>query len=388
MAAETARDLDLSLDGLLARAREQAGLSDFGDEGFRDGLGVLLETYERAGLSAGGRKRTRRRLLQLLGTRLRIEAAFARHPEIRERAIRSPVYLTGLPRTGTSALFNLLACDPASRPLLTWEGMCPDPLPGLAPGQPDPRLEAVRAAVERDRQRNPDFDKIHYARADGPEECVLLLAYTFCDLQMGVEPLLPPYRDWFQAQDLRASYAYYADLLRMLDWQRPGERWLLKSPAHLWALDVLVEMFPDACIVQTHRNPLEILPSYCSMIATLMSIRESVDSEALGPVVLEFLARSLERGLAARDRCPERFVDVDYRRFLAAPLEAVEEIYGSFGLPLDAQTRTAMARHLSENPQGKHGAHRYSLEEYGLSPSAVGKRLRDYIERFDLPGGP
>jgi hypothetical protein len=393
---DAATAADLSEEGLLAKAREQTGLSDFGDDAFRAGLRVLIETYERAGLSAGGRRRTRRRLLQLLGTRLRLEASFARHPEVRDRAITSPMYLTGLPRTGTSALFNLLGRDPAARPLLTWEGMCPDPLDPavlkkfgieLGPDAPDPRIEAVRAGIERDRQRNPDFDKIHVARADGPEECVLLLAYTFCDVQMGIEPLLPPYDEWFQAQDLRSSYTYYADLLRLLDWQRPGERWLLKSPAHLWAIDVLLEMFPDACILQTHRDPLEILPSYCSMIASLMEIREVVDPKQLGPAVLEFLARMLERGLAARDRsAPERFVDVDYRDFVSAPLETAERIYQAFGLELGPDTRAVMERHLSENPQNRHGAHRYSLEEYGLSAEAVRDRLAEYIERFGLSG--
>jgi hypothetical protein len=393
---DAATAADLSEEGLLAKAREQTGLSDFGDDAFRAGLRVLIETYDRAGLSAGGRRRTRRRLLQLLGTRLRLEASFARHPEVRDRAITGPMYLTGLPRTGTSALFNLLGRDPAARPLLTWEGMCPDPLDPavlkkfgieLGPDAPDPRIEAVRAGIERDRQRNPDFDKIHVARADGPEECVLLLAYTFCDVQMGIEPLLPPYDEWFQAQDLRSSYTYYADLLRLLDWQRPGERWLLKSPAHLWAIDVLLEMFPDACILQTHRDPLEILPSYCSMIASLMEIREVVDPKQLGPAVLEFLARMLERGLAARDRsAPERFVDVDYRDFVSAPLETAERIYQAFGLELGPDTRAVMERHLSENPQNRHGAHRYSLEEYGLSAEAVRDRLAEYIERFGLSG--
>jgi hypothetical protein len=254
--------IDLSEETLLDEARARAGLSDFGDERFRAGLRVLLETYERAGLTEKGRKTARRRVAQLLQTRLRIEAAFRRHPEIREREIRNPVYLTGLPRTGTSALFNLLGMDPASRPLLTWEGMHPDPIEGLAPGQEDPRLAAMRERYEQARASGLSFDAIHFVRPDGPEECVLLQAHAFCDVQIGVEPLMEPYGSWFQKQDLRPMYAYYGDLLKLLDWQRPGQRWLLKSPAHLWALDILVEMFPDACIIQTHRNPMQILPSY------------------------------------------------------------------------------------------------------------------------------
>jgi hypothetical protein len=391
--------LDLSEESLIAAAREQTGLTEFGDEGFREGLRVLLETYERAGLRPGGRKVTRRRLIQLLCNRLRVERAFRSHPEIREREIRSPVYLTGLPRTGTSALFNLLAIDPAARPLLLWEAMNPSPYEVVVkgggrdedggesggPGREDPRLTATRAHFERERQKNPDFDKIHLRRADGPEECVLLTAHSFCDAQNGVEPLLSPFREWFQAQDLRPAYAYYRDLLKLLDWQRPGERWLLKSPAHLWALEILVEMFPDVCIVQTHRNPLEIIPSYCSMMAALMSIRESVDSLELGPTVLEYLARSLERGLAARDGIdPRRFMDVDYHRFVEHPTETVERVHEHFGLGLDSGTAAAMRAHIRENPQHRHGSHRYSLEEYGLSAELVRERLAGYIERFGL----
>lgn len=369
-------------------ARRTTGLEDFGGDDFREGLGVLCDTYERAGLKESGRERTRARLLHLLQTRLRIAAAFGRHPEIRERPIRRPVYLTGLPRTGTSALFNLLGADPAARPLLLWEGMSPDVPRDFVPGREDPRLTAWKALHARDRERNREFEKIHHVDPEGPEECVLLLAYAFRDVQMGIEPLLEPYGGWFQKQDLGRSYDYYLDLLRMLDFQRPGERWLLKSPAHLWALDILVERLPDACILWTHRNPLEIIPSYCSMMRVLMNIRESVDPHELGPVVLEYLARSLERGLAARERLgPDRFVDVDYGAFVADPLGTAERIYAAFDLPLPEATRQALREHAEAHPQGRHGRHEYSLEEYGLAPEGVRERLRFYTERFDVPTG-
>ena len=199
-------------------------------------------------------------MLQLLVNRLKIEDAFAKHPEIRQREIRRPVVLTGLPRSGTSALFNLLATDPAARPLRMWETQFPDPLEGLEPGQPDPRREAIEARQAEAREKNPEFSKIHFTSADTPEECVLLHAYTMNGVQLGTEVMMEPYASWFRAQNLHRPYRYYRDLLKMLDWQRPGERWLLKAPAHLWALDVLVEMFPDCCIILTHRNPLEHSP--------------------------------------------------------------------------------------------------------------------------------
>jgi hypothetical protein len=379
--------LDLGLEGLFDDARTATGLDDFGDDSFREGLGVLLDTYGRNDLRPGGRKRTRARLLQLLANRLKLERAWKRRPEILEREIRSPLYLTGLPRTGTSTLFNLLGCDPASRPLLLWEGVCPDPLEDHDPSQPDPRMQMIQAGLDADRARNPDFDKIHFARADGPEECVLLLAHTFRDVQLGVEPLMQPYGAWFERQDLRAPYSYYRGLLKTLDWQRSGERWLLKSPAHLWAIDVILELFPDACILHTHRDPVEVIASYCSMIVALMSIRASVDPLAIGPAVLEYLARSLERGLAARDRCdPRRFLDVDYRAFTADPVAEIGRVYDYYGLELPSAAERAMRRFLDENPQHKHGAHRYALEEFGLSAPAVRERLQFYVDRFDLGG--
>ncbi len=371
---------------IVEEACRATGLSDFGDPAHREGLRVLLETYEKsAGFNEKGRKRFHRRLVQLLATRLRVEDAFRRHPEIRDREIRRPLYLTGLPRTGTSALFNLLGADPAARPLLLWEGTFPDPIE-LEPGQTDPRYEAVKAYYERMNRENPDFTKIHYASADTPEECVLLLAHTFCDVQMGIEVLMEPYASWFQRQDLRPSYRYYRDLLKMLDWQRPGERWLLKSPAHLWALDVLVELFPDVCIVLTHRNPLASMASMCSMISMLMNDRTNIEATEIGPQVLEYYARSLERGLAARDAGdPARYLDVDYRQFVSDPLAVARQIYDHFELPMPDETERALRAHVEAHPQGKHGAHEYDLAQYGLTPDHVRERLAAYIERFELP---
>jgi hypothetical protein len=378
--------VDLSESTLLDEAKSKTGLADFGSDDFREGLRVLLGMYDTtARLTPAGRKLARRRILELLTNRLFIQDTFAKHPEIKARPILRPMYLTGLPRTGTSALFNLLAIDEASRPLLYWEGCYPYPPHGVAPGEPDPRLVALRQSLERMRQRDPEFAKIHEVSADGPEECVQLLAHTLGGVQLGIEPLISPYREWFEKQDLRASYAYYADLLRMLDWQRPGHRWLLKSPAHLWALDVLLGMFPDASIIQTHRDPAQIIGSYCSMVAMLMRGREGVDRRELGPTVLEYLARSVERAMAAREKlAAERFVDVDYRQLLKDPMGAVERIYDAFKLELAPRTADAMRKHIADHPQNKHGTHTYTLADYGLTREMVTARMARYIERFEI----
>ncbi|MEN8162070.1 MAG: sulfotransferase, partial [Myxococcota bacterium] len=296
-----AEALDWREASVLAEAREATGLEDLGDEAFRPGLRALLETYAGNPFSERGHRRNRRRVLGLLQTRLRVEAALARHPEILERPVKHPIVLTGLPRSATSALFNLLGEDPAARPLLLWETQCPDPLEDLAPGAPDPRRDAIDAYYAKGREKNPEWTKIHFTSADTPEECVLLHAYAFHGVHLGIEPLLEPYAGWYRSQvdDLGSLYAYQRRLMQLLDWQRPGERWLLKAPAHLWGLDALAATFPDVAIVWTHRDPVACTASACSMTAALMSHLEGVDEHWLGPRVLDFYASSLDRGLAA-----------------------------------------------------------------------------------------
>ena len=369
---------------LLDEARKATGLDDFGAPEFREGLGMLIETVAGNPFSERGRQQYRQRLVQLLSTRLRIEEAFRRHPEIRERPIAAPMFLTGLPRSGTSALFNLLAIDPAARPLLLWEGVFPDPDWDLAPGEVDPRHRAMKAVSEKTRETNPEFTKAHFADADTPEECVLLHAFAFDGGQFGFELLLEPYASWFSGHDLRPLYRYYADLLRLLDWQRPGQRWLLKSPAHLWALDTLVETFPDCSIVWNHRDPAVCIPSIASMIHMIASDRVESPALEFGPKVLEHYATSLERGLAVRDRLnPDRFVDIDYHALVSNSLGEVERVYAHFAQPLDS-VRAAMESHVASHPKDKHGKHEYDLASFDLTRDGVRERFRDYVERFGL----
>jgi len=378
-------EVSFEVETLLAAARGATGLDDFGPEGFREALAMLCRTYDENGLTPRGRKRSHRRLLQLLTTRLRVQDAFRRHPEVRQRNLPQPMVLTGLPRSGTSALFNLLAADPAARPLRLWEAQFPDPLEGLAPGQDDPRRAAVDAWIAKGREKNPDFAAIHFTSADTPEECVLLQANTLYGVHEGVEVMLEPYASWYRREDLGPMYAEYRDLLRLLDWQRPGRRWLLKAPAHMWAIDRLIETFPDVSIVWSHRDPRACVASICSMTHALMSSLLEPDAKALGPVVMDFYATSLERGLAARDRSdPARFVDVSHDDFVEDGLGVVRRIYDHFDLELTGAAREAMEAHARANPQGKHGRHEYALADYGLDEDRVLERFASYVERFRI----
>ena len=372
----------LTPESVLASAEKKAGLSDFGGDDFREGLAVLMQTYSDNPHTEAGDRKNRKRVVDLLAARLRIEKAFALHPEIKAEKITRPVLLTGLPRTGTSALLNLLATDAEARPIKLWEGLNPEPLEGLQPGEEDPRYTSMKAFFDN---MNSDFDKIHATSADTPEECIHLLNHTFCDVQYGVETMMEPYASWFQQQDLTASYSYYADLLRMLQWQRPGGRWLLKTPGHLWALDTLVDLFPDSCIIITHRNPLECVTSYASMMAAMMTNREGFDATELGPIVLEYLARKMERSLQARDLLPESSVlDIQFNDFVADPVATAKKIHSYFDLPLSDETLANMCAYADEHPMGKHGKHDYKLAEFGLTETMILQRFDFYLQRFDV----
>jgi hypothetical protein len=369
---------------LLDEARRATGLSDFGSDDFLAGLRALAAIAAQNPMTEKGRKQHRQRLVQLLSTRLKIEDAFRRHPEIREREIVRPMFLTGLPRSGTSALFNLLAADPAARPLLLWEGIFPDPNFDLAPGELDPRYKAMKAVAEQTRKKNPEFTKAHFADADTPEECVLLHAFALDGGQLGYELMLEPYASWFAEHDFGPLYRYYADLLRLLDWQRPGERWLLKTPSHLWALDALVETFPDCSIVWNHRDPAVCIPSISSMIFMIVSDRVDISAAEFGPRVLAHYADSMDRGLAVRNGLDEaRFIDVDYEALVKDNLGAVERIYAQFGLPFDALRGTFEA-HWASHPKDQHGKHEYDLASYGLTREQVRERFAEYIGRFGV----
>jgi hypothetical protein len=372
------------LEELLDDARRSAGLDDFGDDVFREGLQVLLDTYDRNDYDEAGIRQCHARLSGLLAERLRIEHAWATHPEIRDVPITSPMFLTGLPRTGTSALLNLLAQDPAMRPMALWEGINPSPLPGNPAKEDDPRYTVMKEFLDHLYEKSPDFGAIHHTTADTPEECVHLLNHTFADVQFGVEVLMEPYASWFRAQDHRASYRYYADILRMLAWQRPGERFLLKTPAHLWALEILVEMFPDCSIIITHRDPLECVASYASMMEALMNGR-TVDPRELGPVVMEYLAAKMDHAMACREQIdPDRIIDVQYTDLLADPAEAARTIYDHFSIPATAELERAWADHVGTHPQGEHGSHDYSLAGYGLTEGQVRDRFAAYLESVPL----
>lgn len=377
-------EIDFNLQKLLAESAEKAGLDDFGSEDFLPGLESLLRTYAGNAFTEAARKSLRRRTRDLLVSRLHIEDSWKRHPEVLDLPITRPLFLTGLPRTGTSALLNVMASDPATRELKLWEAHNPWPLENLRPGEPDPRYAKIKKYYD-DMNANSDFKKIHFMTADSAEECIFLTNHTFQDAQYGFELFLEPYASFYTDVDRRAQYQYHADLLRLLQWQRPADRWLLKTPSHVCHLDIIANQHPDSGMIITHRNPLEVIGSYSSMMTAVMPERTHTDPEDLGRRVLDLLAGQMERSMEARKTIdPGRIVDVQYVDFVDDTMAVVDSIYDHLSLPYSDEVRRAIAAYVADHPRGKHGSHDYKLEEFGLSEQQVLDRFSSYIETFNI----
>ena len=378
----TDQSVTFDAEELIAEAKGQTGFDDFGNPPLREGLEVLLETYDRNVRDPDGRKRCRDRVVMQLATRLKCENAFKTIPEIAEQEIKAPIFVTGLPRSGTSALLNLLVAAPDNRGLLQWEVQFPDPWPDSKPGQEDPRYPYLVKALEE--TRNSEFAKIHYIDADTPEECVLLHAYAFGGVQLGFEIMLEPYRSWLLQQDLEPLYAYQKRQMQTLNWRNPGNQWMLKAPAHMWGIDAILKVFPDARFIWCHRDPVAVTPSINSMNKVVMGMYAGdyshLDAGDIGRAVMEWYALSLEQGLSQRARLPEElFVDCSQREFVDQPMAVVDKVYRAFDLPLSEESRTAMQAHIDANPKGKHGKHEYDLSEYGLTRELIEERFAFYI---------
>jgi hypothetical protein len=381
----------LSEHSLLRAARRRTGFSDFGDEGFLTPLRILLKSYEEeAGLNAFGRTLARLRLLILLCNRLRIQNALEQHPEILDQPVRRPLIVVGLPRTGTTLLYNLLAQDPASRPLTMWEAMSPIPRPGEMGVEPDPRIKRTRRFARALTRLAPNLPAVHPIEPEGPEECSRLLLNTFVTVYFTVENHLPSYRHWFMSvseERLVGAYNEYYRQLQALQWQRPpAGHWVLKSPAHLFCLGALLKVFPDARVVQTHRDPHKVIPSTCSLFAVCHGLfTDRVRLEEIGCEVAEVCAEGLRRGSQVRDEAPQGVVyDVHYRDLVQDPIGALQRVYEHFGAPFTDELEIGAKTWLSENQQNKHGKHWYDLEQFGLKGETIERLFGNYCQRYGI----
>ncbi len=372
---------------LKSAARRRTGLDDFGGWPIDEPLTRLLEAYRNeARLTMLGRITVRELVVSLLKNLLELEADRRRHPEIEAQSVDAPVFVIGLPRTGTTLLHGLMSEDPASRVPRTWEVMCPT-------GFPSDRAEvdALRARTAGRlawaNRLAPEFKRIHPIAPDLPQECIAITAPVFMSIQFHTTHNVPSYEDWLEATDQREAYRFHRRFLGHLQAQRAGSRWVLKAPGHLFALGALLAEYPDAKIIQTHRDPLRVMASMASHATVLR--RAFSDSADPSEIAADWAARwsaALDDFLAVRDREPaSRFLDIDYAEIERDPLGAVTRIYEFLDWELTSAAREKMTAFLDANPKDKHGVHRYSLSQFGLDRDTELERFRAYCERFHIP---
>ncbi len=380
---------------LIEQACHWAGTDDFGadfdaNETWRDGLGRLCEGLAtEARLNDLGVEIAALDVVRPLKNRLQIVDWRKRHPGVAEEKIERPIFIVGQPRTGTTILFDLLAQDPALRPPLTWEVDAPHPAPRVETYDTDPRIAETQAALEMSEQIIPGFMSFHPMGAQVGQECVRITASQFCSMIFSVQYRLPTYYKWLLYEaDHRHAYRYHRIFLQHLQSGVHGQ-WLLKSPAHLWTLDTLVETYPDAVIVQTHRDPLKVISSISALTNHLrrMASDETTVAECAVQSCEEIVV-GLQRGMTLRDSMPPgQVIDVQFADFMRDPFATIRSLYGRLERELTPAAEARMREHLSAHP-GDGGGGRYSWADTGLDAGQLREQVAAYQERYDVPTEP
>lgn len=375
--------VDLRPGTLLDAARRQTGLSRFLDSyDFETPLRVMIDSYEQeAELSLLGRAAVRNVLLQFLTAQLEIQREFEEHPEILDTEMAAPIFILGFPRTGTTLLHNLMGAATHARALKLWE--LERPAPAITPQTPEvnPRFKATARQWEMSHRILPHLRAIHPFDAQMPEECIILLRKLFTCISFSFAGSTPSYTEWFMKQDLVPAYRELKKMYQLLLWKFPGFYPVLKSPAHAFAVDAIVEVFPDARIVQTHREIEAVAASACSLVEVFHTLHlAEPDPQAIGRDWLRVWSEAIRRTDASRKKLdPSRVFDVPYHRFVADPAAMVQQIYDNFGMECSADTAQRGQAWLGNNPQHKHGVHDYDLARYGLGADELRQNFAGYI---------
>lgn len=369
---------------LIETAKRRCNLDDFGGGDFFEGLSRLLDSCHRESrLNLIGKIALRTDLIRILCSRLFMHRDRQLYPDVARQEIREPLFIVGLPRSGTTLLHTLLAADPEHRAPLTWEVMTP------SPPTRDNENRRIQRATQSCNCLNwlaPTFRHVHAVGAELPQECVGLMTPTFMSDQFDTMYYVPSYRAWFFRQDLLPAYEYHRRFIQHLQFRQSARRWILKAPTHMFALPTLLSAYPDALFVQTHRAPLDAMAS----VSSLITILRRVFSDAVDPLVvcreaIQYWSETLDRFLHERDRLADyRICDVNYIEVCRDPIAAVRRIYEHFGWLLSAEAAQRMRLVLASLPQDQYGRHRYNLSQFGLDPAEEVEAFAAYCERFDL----
>jgi len=367
---------------LIAEAIEATGLTDLGPGDWREGLDVLLESVEHdAQLAPSSDAAVMDNFRTRIVNRLLAEQWLTSHPEIEQLPVRGPVDIIGLPRTGTTALANMMSLDPQFRSLRGWEQSQPLPPPRPETDATDPRR--LRLAEENE-HLSPELKAMHLYDLDATMEDSEVLGMAF----HGQQFTLPVYgyQDWWRGADLTETYAYHRRIVQLLQSEHPPDLWLFKAPHHKFHLEPIVAAYPDVRFVMTHRDPVKSVPSYSSLVSTIFPpAAEERDPHRVGREVSEHLRIGMEHAIAARARIGEdRFLDVHHQELVGDPLGTLARVYDFCGLDLTAETEQAVVVWQEANRTGAHGAHHYTAEQFGLSAEQLRSDYGFYTDRFGV----
>ncbi|MDX2303464.1 MAG: sulfotransferase [Microscillaceae bacterium] len=375
----------LEENSLLRAARNKNKLSDFGEGDFITPLRKLLQSIrEEARLHAFGEFITKIRLVGILENRLRATYYFKKHPEILEQEVDPLWVITGLQRTGTTKLHRLLSADPTTRSLFSWEALNPAPIIGKEQQKPDPRIRLAQNSEKGLRYIAPDFFAIHPVEHNAPEEEVLLLDTSFISTVPEATMHVPSFAKWVENQDQTPAYEMMQKMLKLLQWQHRGKRWILKTPHHLEFLDTLIQVFPGTKIIHTHRNPVVTLASFCSMVYHGRRIfSDQVSPEEVGQHWHQKICRMLQKAQEYRQNHPETpVIDLYYDHLIKNPLSEIQRIYTFAGIAWEESLEEKLQETLDQNPPNKYGIHHYQLQDFGLEEAKVKKDFEAYLENF------
>jgi hypothetical protein len=384
--------LSLDPDSIIAEARDRAGLTSFGDESFIDPMTRTLQAYEtEARLNDAGRGAQRERTIGLLINRLRVEDWLTRHPEIHEEELHVPVVVCGLPRTGTTMLHRLLGSDPETHASLWYECRHPAPFPDNDWTKEDARIAAAAEEIRLTLEAVPGLTTVHPWDPMGPDEEIMLLEATFMAWMPEAHAHTPAFGRWQREQDRAPAYEYLKTLLRFLQWQKKkagskATSWVLKAPFHLGVVDVLLEAFPDAKVVQTHRDPFETIPSICSLQLFMWELGcDDPDPLECGALWGNNWKHALSYALEIREsRYPDRFIDIWYKDVATDPVGQVRKIFEETGRTLSDASATQVQKWADANRRDNRPPHAYTMEKFGFSEEQLAEDFRAYRERFIL----
>lgn len=378
----------LNVDSLMSKARGKTGLNDFGPDTFYKSFEMLINSLNRdAKLTTVGQITIHIILLNSLIVRLKTQQWVKEHPEVLEEEIEKPFLITGLPRTGTTILSFLMEMDPENRSLLHWQADNPVPPPQLATMAEDPRIYKCVKNLKLLEKVIPGYQAIHPMSATIPTECIQLMSHEFKNPFFAMLANISGYLDWIKDVDLVQSYLYHKLLLQILQSRVPVQTWALKSPVHCFRLKTLLQVYPDVRLIFTHRNPQKVIPSICSLITTFRSgLSDHVNPIDIGKDAIKLYQAASQKLMTLEKDFPNNnFYHLGYSRFMKDPIDALRGIYAHFGKEVKPLHEKNMQAWVKFNPKDKHGYHKYTLKDFGLTPELIEEEFGDYRKFYDIP---